>query len=533
MTNLCEIRIVLNKELKEDDYAFELSADPSNDFSLMIYTNGKSTFDEMVGRKDIINQIIEESKDMLEHISGIKCNVNTIDDILNNLTLISFSASKYRMEEIFNYTETEDYSPEESKNIVYDYLMSHPEYKDKKIVINDAIKIDTDLEEVKNRYIGFKDLYVIPEGDSSPMPIDNAKVGNELNDFINNLKSLNLSPLEYSILVYDLVREKPYKYEEEGESKSESREVYRALVGDSIVCAGYANIYSKILNELGIYATDITLESNVPGNPGHARNLVYIKDDKYNIDAAFVCDPTVDSREKEDTYDYLYNYIGFLKKDLSDLNKVNQLHEKSLAGFDYYSIDEIDDMIKEASKPSFFIPSLTDDYYKITGCKRTLRNLLYCLTKDEEEMNNEIPSFNKYKEKMHAIWKNNIDATTFVKALINVRMIENRINSNKYPYSLKDIINATPTYRFKMDGERLLNYKTSEEQLFEAVFGKIDLSILNDEEKIKRIKDNYVYELKKYEREINGVSDESMHKVINSLELYKKGYNDVTERGNR
>ena len=53
MTNLCEIRIVLNKELKEDNYAFELSADPSNDFSLMIYTNGKSTFDEMVGRKDI------------------------------------------------------------------------------------------------------------------------------------------------------------------------------------------------------------------------------------------------------------------------------------------------------------------------------------------------------------------------------------------------------------------------------------------------------------------------------------------------
>ncbi|MCR5223886.1 MAG: hypothetical protein K6C11_01925 [Bacilli bacterium] len=69
--------------------------------------------------------------------------------------------------------------------------------------------------------------------------------------------------------------------------------------------------------------------------------------------------------------------------------------------------------------------------------------------------------------------------------------------------------------------------------MVEAIFGKIDISLLSDEEKKDRIKDNYVYELKKYESELKGISDENMHKVINTLELYKKGYNDVTERGNR
>ncbi len=98
---------------------------------------------------------------------------------------------------------------------------------------------------------------------------------NELLNYLNNIKRLvsryNMSPFEICIFVYDLLRERPYKESPKIsikdvdkdkianmiENQSNSRSIIKVFKSDEIVCAGFANLYSAILDLFGIYSDPI------------------------------------------------------------------------------------------------------------------------------------------------------------------------------------------------------------------------------------------------------------------------------------
>ena len=85
----------------------------------------------------------------------------------------------------------------------------------------------------------------------------------------------------------------------------DGRQLHKIFNTKNIICSGYARIISEVLNELGIRAGIYKLITN--NNELHARNLVHIKDDKYNINCIYSMEPTWESAIKED-----YAYSLFL-----------------------------------------------------------------------------------------------------------------------------------------------------------------------------------------------------------------------------
>lgn len=129
---------------------------------------------------------------------------------------------------------------------------------------------------------------------------------NQIVDFINYY---NLSPLEKTMLAYDIVKSNIYNEEKENESQKESRDLNRIIKNNKIVCVGFANLLDFILTSLG-FKTGISTLNYENEEFGHERNYIYLKDNKYNINSIFFLDATWDSRRNDK---YLDNYYYFLK----------------------------------------------------------------------------------------------------------------------------------------------------------------------------------------------------------------------------
>ena len=96
-----------------------------------------------------------------------------------------------------------------------------------------------------------------------------------------------------------------YKLDEENYYKSS--DVSSVLTGDSIVCAGYSNVFNAILKCLNIKAAPL-----ISKEAKHQRSIIYVQDEKYNIDGVYVFDPTWDRRKNKEDKEYInrYNYFA-------------------------------------------------------------------------------------------------------------------------------------------------------------------------------------------------------------------------------
>jgi len=197
----------------------------------------------------------------------------------------------------------------------------HDEYKNKKTIIkflkqNKDFKITLEATEYKyliNKFSenDFTNLNIIFKNNYDSIPFKKFynmyKFLDEITSFI---KHYNLSPLEQVMLIYDIVKSHEYVKENKDESISISRSLSEIISSGKIVCDGFANLFNFILDELGIVNKKVYL-SYTNKNSRHARNLVYIKDKKYNINNFFITDVTFDC--KKPNKNYLDNYYYFLK----------------------------------------------------------------------------------------------------------------------------------------------------------------------------------------------------------------------------
>lgn len=119
---------------------------------------------------------------------------------------------------------------------------------------------------------------------------------------VQEVKSLNLSPLEMYMYLYNVVKNfKPYKEVNEYDNLMKSRFTELLMFNDFIVCEGYANLLEELVKELddpNIRCAKYGFNLRHTGKSdtiGHARVLAYINDEKYGLDNVFVSDPTWDS----------------------------------------------------------------------------------------------------------------------------------------------------------------------------------------------------------------------------------------------
>lgn len=125
-----------------------------------------------------------------------------------------------------------------------------------------------------------------------------------LDKIITDIKTKKLTNFETIIYVYDIAKKFKYKKSEDNYSM-EGRQLHKIFNTDKIICSGYTRIISQVLNELGIKTGIYKLITK--DNQLHARNIVYIKDEKYDINCIYSMEPTWESALKEE-----YSYSLFL-----------------------------------------------------------------------------------------------------------------------------------------------------------------------------------------------------------------------------
>lgn len=120
------------------------------------------------------------------------------------------------------------------------------------------------------------------------------------------LSSINnkLSNFEKVIYVYDIVKKFNYKSSLDNHSM-DGRQLHKIFNTGNIVCSGFSRVITEVLNELGIRSGIYKLITK--DNELHARSLVHIVDDKYNINAIYSMEPTWESAINTD-----YAYSLFL-----------------------------------------------------------------------------------------------------------------------------------------------------------------------------------------------------------------------------
>ncbi len=132
---------------------------------------------------------------------------------------------------------------------------------------------------------------------------------------VKKLKSNKLSPFEQILCAYREITNRIYTTENKKENSLLSRSIYGICNSDKIVCTGYAEwVYEvfKMLNNnnIKVYACSVDLIDEYKGTTtGHRTNIVYLKDEKYNIEGFYSLDSCWDSKKDAESVMTLKNCL--------------------------------------------------------------------------------------------------------------------------------------------------------------------------------------------------------------------------------
>lgn len=128
----------------------------------------------------------------------------------------------------------------------------------------------------------------------------------KIENMINLIRTTKLSPFEKYLAVYDIV--KRFRVYNGTNNADLDTYVLKYLLDDNntlIVCAGYARLLEELLTRVGVPCKKMSAQVGKPREEAiagddikyepHARDIVMIDDDKYNIHGIYLADPTWDS----------------------------------------------------------------------------------------------------------------------------------------------------------------------------------------------------------------------------------------------
>ncbi len=118
------------------------------------------------------------------------------------------------------------------------------------------------------------------------------------------IESQNFSPFEKFLCAYIFTTNKQYKSEEKNDNPLLSRTAVGAVIQDKIVCRGYSELLSAIIqyindDNLKCFTEDFDCFEKGKFSDIHSANIVYIKDEKYGLCGLYYADSSCDSITKK------------------------------------------------------------------------------------------------------------------------------------------------------------------------------------------------------------------------------------------
>ena len=438
--------LVLVDNVFSEENEFELSAS-AQDFCLNIYVDDEYTFEKQLKNRKAFDYCMKALEDFW-----------TLNEEVNETQLKEKQYITEHFDSLLNSVEFIKLSFDEQNNM--EFIKKNPLVLSKKIVLNEILNI-TDynrLMELMNEYEDIIDkVYVSLIGNSNYVSLlDCYKTMNAVKQQADDIKKLGLSPMETIMYVYDQVRNRVYTLENENESHFKSRDLSEVMFGDKIVCAGYANVFHALLHYIGIENLVVHLMEKDNPQSGHARNVIYVKDDKYDIHGVYYFDPTWDSKRKNETNEYLYRYTYFAKtRKFMDDDK-NYDFEDFFCPM--YSVDMDKkikkiiedgkyDRLKRYTKSLNYMSGLVTHSSLINRMYVHPMSPMYGQFDTEEFLTKFVEIFSKFNKQ--------ISAEIMLKIFNNVRKIEYYQNPELYQYSLEDMYKTFISSKWKFEDKHL------------------------------------------------------------------------------
>lgn len=449
-----ELKLVDQIEYEEEEFEISVSL---SDFALSIYVDEEKTLEKQLKNRTSFDKCMALAKK-----ARMAMNITDEDEE---------KETKYVEENFDNILDSVEYISLYFENMsVKEFIKNNPIVLTKKIIIKEGLSI-TDYDKLIRLMNEYKDIadkiYVSLEGNTQYVSlIDCYKTMNSIKKQADKIASLGLSPMETVMYVYDQVRNRVYKYENSDETHYKSRDLTEVIFGDKIVCLGYAHIFNALLEYLGIRNQIVHLDPGAlaDNDRGHARNIVYINDPKYNIDGAYYFDTTWDSKKRENNNSYLYSYKYFAKtKNEMDEKDKGSLEDKFMPMYSENFFEEVKALIEKIHDFKFLNYLITIKHMaNLVGDK----DLIHC---DKEFLNRKVDKelFLKRLKKLISKFNREIPAETMIDLLNNVRKIEYHEDPEWYPYSIDAIYSAVINSKWKFS-DRL----DDEERLLLAIFGE-------------------------------------------------------------
>lgn len=458
-----KVMLDIVKESDEQDRYIENGMYGMYDINFQINLNGRNLKDVLLDKNEWIkNKEYEISMhidlgDEYDHIEEeYDYMLSNIDHIYDVIDLISIE-----------------------KNIdINEFLLENPELKSKKIVLKEHLDIsDFDkIEELYNKYKNI-DAYISLQGNIEHISLKQCMMTmNYIKNIGDKVASLNLSPFETIIYIYDIVRDRYYNFEKDDERYSESRDLTKVLFGDAIVCLGYAQIFKSILTYLG-FNNEIEHLKVKGQNEGHARNEVIINDPKYNINGIYYFDTTWDSKRKgnEDEFLLSYKYAARTRDEMEKFE--NKRYEyMSSPRYSHNFVNEFEKILTERNFIEFFPYIKTFNYlnYATNG---------NCFIEYSDFIKNKV-KFEDIKDNINIMIKEfnkPISAETFLKAINEVRKNEYYINPEKYSYDIEDFYCILMNSNWNFEN----HHYGPDERLLICIFGESESNNHDKEEDFK------------------------------------------------
>ena len=188
----------------------------------------------------------------------------------------------------------------------------------------------------------------------------------------NVIKENELSPLEAIAFIHKIVT-KSFLYKENEENPGLCRTIIGCLNTDNIVCVGYSHIVKALVDKLDYQrlkvdtvvfkiVTDDDLNSSISefmsvGTP-HMKNLVFISDEKYGVEGAYLLNATFDSKTKNYTQGRGFSQFMLPVEDIMHYLNMKNIQYKD-------SFDEfLGNLGIETYTPE--IPPIIDDYKMVS-----------------------------------------------------------------------------------------------------------------------------------------------------------------------
>ena len=460
------IKIILNENCAEPKYSLTTSLFCDDCYEVAIDTNVDYLY------KDIINNQLKLNRDLKDNLEMYKLDCTFLNDLKIN--------SKYLNNEFKLFENIECIYISGETDEIKKYITKNKELCNYNIILDNNFKLENKaLEEIETKFSSIKNMSFMIDGNTVPVSLESYKYTvSKINEIVEKIKKYNYSPLEQIMYAYDLIRNRVYKKEEENEEKNISRDITNVLSGDKIVCVGYANIFDKVLSNLGI--RDMMYRLNgYNGNDGHQRNLVYVKDDKYDVNGLYYFDLTWDCKKNNQdnsfiniykyfakTKNQFYNYDkeNFIDNNISKSNKIsNEFAEKFSEG-DIYKITNEQDLINSIN----LISKLVDNkklinIFEIMGSKTI-----------------DVPKLTKKIKKYEKMLNKEISANTFLKLLCNVRKNEYYENPELYSFSKDDLTLSIRKSGFVFEADE---FEKKLSKIFGVDFNQHSYTILNKKTK--------------------------------------------------